>query len=312
MPPGIPVLTTEVSLIGKTSAYLGGTIISDGGSSSITKGVYWSGSSNPTMADNVIFETLNIRSFQFPIAGLTSGITYFVRAFATNSLGTGYGPVSSFTTQTGEVMFNPVLTYGKLSDIDGNSYKTISIGTQIWMAENLKSTRYNDGTPVPFVSEYTTGSYLVTPAYFWYYNNEAIYKNICGAYYNWFAVHTGKLCPVGWHIPTDSEWQILTDYLGGGSIAGSKMKEKGTVNWLDSNIDATNESGFTALPCGLRGNFGGHFGGLGLQGEWWSDSELDPSPYNSVWCNWVLSGASQVIRSEFSKRDGINVRCIKD
>jgi uncharacterized protein (TIGR02145 family) len=264
------------------------------------------------MADNVIFETLNIRSFQFPIAGLTSGITYFVRAFATNSLGTGYGPVSSFTTQTGEVMFNPGLTYGILSDIDGNSYKTISIGTQIWMAENLKSTRYNDGTPVPFVSEDTTGSYLVTPAYFWYYNNEAIYKNICGAYYNWFAVHTGKLCPVGWHIPTDSEWQILTDYLGGGSIAGSKMKEKGTVNWLDSNIDATNESGFTALPCGLRGNFGGHFGGLGLQGEWWSDSELDPSPYNSVWCNWVLSGASQVIRSEFSKRDGINVRCIKD
>jgi uncharacterized protein (TIGR02145 family) len=312
LPPGVPILTTDVSLIGQTSAYLGGKIISDGGSFITMRGVYWSASPDPTVADNVILETLNIRSFEFSIAGLTPGITYYIRAFATNSLGTGYGTVISFTTQTGEVLFNPDLIYGIVTDIEGNDYKIISIGTQVWMAENLKSTKYNDGTPIPFISDDTTGSYLITPAYFWYVNNEAIYKNICGAFYNWFAVSTGKLCPVGWHVPTDEEWQIMADYLGGSSIAGSKMKEKGTANWLSSNIDATNESGFTALPCGLRGNFGGQFGGLGLLGEWWSNTELDPDPYNSTWCRWILSDSSPLNRSGFSKRDGVNVRCIKD
>ena len=140
---------------------------------------------------------------------------------------------------------NPAPTPLTATDIDGNVYHTVTIGTQIWMVENLKTTRYNDGSPIPFVTDSSSWSNLTTPGYCWY-NNDTTNKNTYGALYNWFAVNTGKLAPTGWHVPTDDEWTTLTTYLGGESIAGGKLKETGTTHWRTPNAGATNEIGFTA------------------------------------------------------------------
>lgn len=132
-----------------------------------------------------------------------------------------------------------------IADADGNTYKIIKIGDQVWTAENLRTTRYNDGTEIPLVTDYTAWTNLTTPAYAWT-NNDIGNKSVYGALYNWFAVKTCKLCPSGWHVPTDAEWTILENHLGGISVAGGKMKETGTEHWFAPNTDATNESGFTA------------------------------------------------------------------
>ena len=138
-----------------------------------------------------------------------------------------------------------------IADADGNTYKIIKIGDQVWTAENLRTTRYNDGTEIPLVTDYTAWTNLTTPSYAWT-NNDIGNKSVYGALYNWFVVKTCKLCPSGWHVPTDAEWTILENHLGGISVAGGKMKETGTEHWFAPNTDATNESGFTALPGGWR------------------------------------------------------------
>lgn len=141
-------------------------------------------------------------------------------------------------------------------DIDGNVYHTVTIGTQTWMVENLKTTRYNDGSSIPNVTENTQWGNINTGAYC-YYNNEPSYNNTYGKLYNWYAVNTGKLAPTGWHIPSDDEWLTLINYLGGASVAGGKMKTTGNITdgtglWETPNNGATNSSGFTALPSGYR------------------------------------------------------------
>jgi uncharacterized protein (TIGR02145 family) len=135
-------------------------------------------------------------------------------------------------------------------DVDGNVYNTVTIGAQVWMAENLRTTKYNDGTSIPLVTDSTKWSDLSTPAHCWYNNDKASYKATYGALYNWYTVATDNLCPTGWHVPTTAEWQILKDYLGS-SVDGGKLKESGTTHWKSPNKGATNESGFTALPGGL-------------------------------------------------------------
>ncbi len=155
-----------------------------------------------------------------------------------------------------------------VTDIDGNVYHTVTIGTQVWLVENLKTTRYNDGTSIPLVTDSAAWSNADTSAYCWY-NNDIANKNTYGALYNWFTVNTGKLAIAGWHIPTDAEWTTLTDYLGGESIAGGKLKETGTTHWRSPNAGATNESGFTALPGGHR-DVNGTFSAMGDDGFWWS------------------------------------------
>jgi len=157
-------------------------------------------------------------------------------------VGTAYGTQVSFTT----------LMSGQFSDIDGNVYNTITIGTQIWMKENLKTTKYNDGSSIPLVTDNTAWINLSTPGYCWYNNDAATYKSAYGAMYNWYTVNTGKICPPNWHVPTDTQWETLITYLGGKIIAGGKMKETGTAHWTSPNIGATNETGFTALPGGYR------------------------------------------------------------
>ena len=228
------------------------------------------------------------------ITGLTAGNTYHFRVKAVNSLGTTDGSDLTFTYT--------------ITDVEGNIYNTINIGTQIWMKENLKTTKYNDGTTIPLVSDSTTWINLSTPAYCWYKNDATTYKAAYGALYNWYAVNTGKLCPTGWHVSTDTEWTTLTNYLGGESIAGGKLKETGTTHWNNPNTGATNETGFTALPGGYRYD-NGAFYYVGFKGFWWSSTEYDI--YNA-WSRFIHNGDGNVYRDFYSLYYGLSVRCVRD
>jgi uncharacterized protein (TIGR02145 family) len=312
-PASLPeIVTTQVSGILYASATSGGNVIRDGGAQVVTRGVCWGTKSNPTTDDPKTDDGSGTGEFSSSISGLSFGTLYYVRAYATNSAGTVYGNEVSFTTKVSGVMFNPNLTYGTLTDIEGKSYKTIPIGIQVWMAENLKTTKFNDGTAIPLLTNNAEWTNAVTSAYSWFDNNDSIYENIYGAFYNWFAVNTGKLCPTGWHVPSDSEWQLLVNYLGGSAIAGSKVKEIGTNNWALPNKDATNSSGFTSLPAGMRGSVDGTFGGQGFYGGWWSATELNTSPLGAAWSRWIHADTTVLARSEIFKKDGFAVRCIKN
>jgi len=189
-------------------------ITSDEGKSITARGVCWSTNQDLTIADNKTTNSSGVGIFVSYIIGLTPNTTYHLRAYATNSNGTGYGSAISFATKS---------SIGTITDIDGNYYTTVTIGTQVWMVENLKTTKYNDGTGIPLVTDNTVWCNLSTPGYCWYNNDETTYKNPYGALYNWHTVHTGKLCPSGWHVPTDSEWITLTSYFGGMNTA-DKLK----------------------------------------------------------------------------------------
>jgi uncharacterized protein (TIGR02145 family) len=198
-----------------------------------------------------------------------------------------------------------------VKDIDGNVYKTVKIGTQVWMAENLKTTKYNDGTAMPLKDdneEWQKTWQILTPAYCWYGNNSIANKDTYGALYNWYSVSTLKLCPTGWHVPTDAEWTKLTKNLGGESIAGGKLKKTGTTLWKSPNVGATNESGFTALPSGYR-NGDGAYHDIGSFGFWWSSSEYSKS---TAWFWSVDFNSSKDSRSYGKKENGGSVRCVKD
>ena len=195
------------------------------------------------------------------------------------------------------------------TDGDNNNYPVLEIGAQVWMAENLKTTKYKDGsTVIPLKIDNTEWSNLITPGYCWYNNNEATYKTTYGALYNWYTVSTGNLCPTGWHVPKDPEWTTLTDYLGGISIAGGKLKETGITHWNDPNADATNETGYTALPGGYRGS-SGTFSYIASGAIFWSATENDVT---TSWGRDMGYGNSYVNRNFFNKNLGLSVRCLKD
>jgi uncharacterized protein (TIGR02145 family) len=210
-----------------------------------------------------------------------------------------------------EIIYNELLSAGLngvLFDIEGNAYKTIKIGSQVWMAENLVTTTLNDGTHILMVTDNAAWSSLITPAYCWYNNDLVTYGTTYGALYNWYTVNTGKLCPIGWHVSTDAEWTDLIDYLGGLNIAGGKLKEIGTTHWILPNRGATNESGFTALPGGYRED-NGTFNIVGEYGYWWTSVEYSDL---EAWRLEIYSGESIVYRSFYTKPYGYSVRCVRD
>ena len=302
----VPALTTDVvSNIAQTTANCGGNVTSQGTAAITTRGVCWSISANPSTSYAHTTDGSGTGIFTSSLTGLTPNTHYYVRAYAINSAGTAYGNLLNFTTQQG--------TGGTVTDIDGNVYHTVTIGTQTWMVENLKTTKYNDGTAIPLVTDGTAWSNLTTPGYCWYNNDAATYKNTYGALYNWFTVNTGKLAPTGWHVPADAEWTILTIYLGGEADAGGKMKSTGTIEaatglWYSPNTGATNESGFTAVPAGGR-NFNGPFLDIGYLGFWCSSSE---NSTDSAWDQRLWYDNSDVTRSAGNKNYGFSVRCVRD
>jgi len=295
-----PILsTTAASSVSTTSATSGGNVTSDGNATVTARGVCWSPTSNPTVANNKTTDGTGTGSFTSSLTGLTANTTYYVRAYATNSMGTSYGSQVSIMTTSN--------SGGTVTDIDGNVYNTVTIGTQVWMVENLKTTKYNDGTSIPNVTDNTAWGNLATPGYCWYNNDVATNKNVYGALYNWFTVNTGKLCPTGWHVPSDTEWTTLTTYLGGVGIAGGKLKETGTSHWYSTYTSVTNETGFTALPGGER--YIGLFDYIGSNGIWWSSTETMTT---YAWIRNMCYNYSDVNRSFSIKQDGKSVRCLRD
>ncbi|MCX6255386.1 MAG: fibrobacter succinogenes major paralogous domain-containing protein [Bacteroidia bacterium] len=205
---------------------------------------------------------------------------------------------------------------GIVTDIDGNIYNAIKIGSQVWMAENLKTTRYCNGqtigTTIPASKDIIDES---MPKYQWPYDGDENNVAVYGRLYTWFTVTDNRnICPTGWHVPTNEEWEILTKYLGGENSAGAKLKETGTEHWASPNTGATNESGFTALPGGLRVryNYRGEFHTMGGSGFWWSATS--ESDYNYSAFNRCLENDTARLYSNRynSKYNGNSVRCIKD
>lgn len=195
-----------------------------------------------------------------------------------------------------------------LTDIDGNVYKTVKIGKQVWMVENLKVTHYQNGDAIPNVTDSTNWAALITGAWCNYDNDVSNGKKY-GKLYNWYSVEdTRNLAPKGWHIPTDGEWTILTDFLGGKDAAGGKLKQVGILDWEKPNEGATNETGFKGLPGGNRGE-DGEFISIGSSGLWWSSSEADS---NYAGFRLVINTGKFVLRYKFKKSIGLSVRCLKD
>lgn len=193
----------------------------------------------------------------------------------------------------------------KVTDIDGNVYTTVTIGTQVWMVENLKTTKYNNGIPIPNVTSNSDWGILTSGAYAWYENNQATYKDTYGALYNWYAVNTGNLCPTGWRVPTDAEWTALTDYVGGASLAGTKLKA--TSGW-ENGGNGTDDFGFSARPGGYRDDHGDS-DRVGYGGTWWSSTEYSTS---NAWGRDMYYNGSNVYRGTGSKSWGFSVRCLRD
>jgi uncharacterized protein (TIGR02145 family) len=287
------ILTTVPSSIASTTAISGGNITSDGGGSITASGVCWNTTTNPSITDSHTTDGTGTGSFNSNLTGLSMGTSYYVRAYAINSAGTAYG---------NQVTFNTLI-----ADIEGNLYNIVTIGTQVWMAENLRATKYNDNTSIPLVTDNTAWGNLITPGYCWYNNDETTNKQLLGALYNWNTVITEKLCPAGWHVPTDDQWTTLTTYLGGESIAGGKLKETGNIHWTNGNVGATNETGFTALPGGDR-DYNGLFSRIGMTGTWQSST-----PYVGKGMYIIMYGnQAAVSHSSSAKVNGYSVRCLKD
>ena len=217
------------------------------------------------------------------------------------------------TISNGNLIWTLIPGYAKsITDIDDNLYKTVNIGNQQWMAENLKVTKYNDGTAITNVPDGTQWKNLTTAAWC-YYNNEGANNTKYGNLYNWYAVspttNGGKnVCPTGWHVPTDADWTVLTDYLGGETVAGGEMKEVGTASWNTPNTGSTNTSLFTGLPGGLRYDSGNYLN-VGYGGYWWSSSEGSTSSARS---RYLVNDSGNASRSSSSKRLGLSVRCLRD
>ena len=232
------------------------------------------------------------------ITGLNSGSIYHFRIKAVSSLGTAYGKDLTFTTSS--------LT-GPVTDIDGNVYSTVRIGSQVWIAENLKVIRFNDGSSIPLVIDNDLWGKTTIPRYC-FYNNDTAYKNFYGSLYNWYAVKTNKLCPTGWHVPTLQEWTTLEDYTCAGNIGGI-LKEAGTTHWLSPNAGATNSSGFRGLPGGNR-DFEGPFYNIGSIGYWWSSTEDEMGGF--AWAHYMFYNNDGYNKLHLNNTLGFSVRCLRD
>lgn len=203
---------------------------------------------------------------------------------------------------------SPWVIYGSLTDRDGNVYKTIPIGSQTWMVQNLKTTRYNDGTSIQHIVDGESWSNLSTPAYCWQ-EDESAYRVTYGLLYNWYAVSTGKLCPTGWHVSSEAEWNRLTDYLGGENVAGGKLKETGFRHWDSPNTGATNESYFRAFPGGNRiSGSDDTYRNLRTIGYWWTTTAGEGLAASRL----MFYDNNQVQKSICPKNWGLSVRCVSD
>ncbi len=238
---------------------------------------------------------------------------------------------------TGLIQFNANIVYDSISDIEGNVYKTLVIGKQTWMAENLKTTTLNDGTPIQKTEENTAWEGQSTPSYCWYINDEEKFKNTYGALYNYIAVATEKICPEGWHVPLDEEWTKLEMYLDSSGYNTDNTKELKNIaksmasptGWVASTLESAvgnsdyatymNKSGFSALPAGYRSKQG-LFSNIGKHANWWAADTYEDTivwsenGYSDIpaWARDIYTDKGIVDRYFGNRKIGISVRCVKD
>lgn len=296
------VTTNQVTNITANTAVSGGSITYDGGGAIMARGVCWSTSPEPDLNDSFTSDGIGSAPFVSTMTNLSSGTTYYVRAYAKNSASTVYGQQVTFLT--------------KAVDAEGNLYGTVKIGSQVWTTENLRATKLNDNTSIPELTGNAQWIGTIAPAYCWY-NNDITHKPTYGALYNWYAVNSGKLCPAGWHVPTDEEFSTLEQTLGmaadqlelwgwRGTDQGTKMKT--TAGW-DDNGNGTNSSGFAALPGGYRYGATGEFFLPTTITYWWTASQHDA---DRSWYRRLDSSNSDVYRASTSKKGGKYIRCLKN
>jgi uncharacterized protein (TIGR02145 family) len=292
--------TADITSITATAAVSGGTITANGGGTISEVGVCWSTNPSPTTTDPKAPGT-GTTTFTANLSSLVMGTTYYVRAYAINEAGPAYG---------NQVVFNT-----KLADVDGNTYNVVMIGTQMWMAENLKTTQFNNRTAIPNVTDNTAWSVLTTPAYSWYLNL-ASNKDIYGALYNWYTVNTGNLCPTGWRVPSDNDFKTLESSIGitpaeidiwgwRGTDQGSQLKN--TTGW-NAGENGTNTTGFSALPGGYRYAATGTFNDRGNLSYWWSSSIVDAT---TAWYRRLDGNSTQIYRAGVEYAAGKYIRCVK-
>jgi uncharacterized protein (TIGR02145 family) len=302
---GPPKLTTTaVTNITATSATSGGTITSDGGSPITANGVVWSTSPNPTIAlATKTNDGTGSGVFVSTLTNLNAGSTYYARAYAENISGVSYGSEIVFTTNESATVI----------DIDGNAYPTVKICNQIWMAENLKVSKYRNGDPILNIQD--NNAWANTRSGAWCnYNNDSPNDLVYGKLYNGYAVTDARgLAPAGWHIPTKTEWDLLITCLSNDQVnPANKMKT--VTGWSPTNIGATNSSGFSGLPGGTRSPVG-QFINLGSYGYWYSTTFFTvnaPNIIDPIWFSSLSYEQRGVYQDTGSKISGLSVRCIKD
>jgi len=307
----LPVVNTEnMSYVASTEAIGGGSIVYDGGAPITGKGVCWSTNPGPTLADDYTVDGTGSDAYTSNLTGLSPSTLYYVRAYASNSAGTSYGNEVTFTTYGSPCKGQTTLSY---KDFD---YALVEIGGQCWFADNLRTISYTNGDPIDTVPEASEWKELQTGAFCWYEGDISLvdYDLAYGKLYNWFVVSDPRgVCPPGWHVPTHQEWTVLTDYLGGMSIAGGKMKSTRVSpdphpRWFSPNTGATNSSGFTGQPAGSR-DYNGSFSSLGGSALFWSSTQRFAG---TAYFRALTQLSESVTQSENSKNFGFSIRCLKD
>ncbi|WP_430811899.1 MULTISPECIES: fibrobacter succinogenes major paralogous domain-containing protein [unclassified Carboxylicivirga] len=305
------ISTVKVNNIGASEAIGGGTIDADGILPVLSRGVCWGLISNPTLGDSYTMDGKGVGSYESMLTNLNANRQYFVRAYYTNENDTVYGDQLEFTT-VDYIMFNPGLKYGSVEDIDGNEYKTIQIGDQIWMAENLKTTRYQNGDPIDHLTDINKwGHFQINTGAYIYYDNDIINKDIHGALYNWHAAaDTRNIAPAGWRVPSKDDWQKLIDYLNSyaNDNYGYKLRETTSAHWYfnaQMRMVSTNSTGLTSIPSGKA--VGGKFmdKGNSCAYYWTSTGTLDGSSCIYLHDNIIIDYMQPNAR-------GFSIRCIKN
>ena len=302
------VNTTSITNVTPSTALVTGEVISEGDQNT-TRGFCYSTTSNPTISNDTTMNGTGLGVYSDTLQNLTPSTTHYVRAYATNSVGTSYGAELSFITSA-----IPSFTCGTstVSDVDNNTYNTVQIGIQCWTQSNLKVSKYRNWDSIPTGlsnsawENTTSGAYAI-------YNNDPVNDDLYGKLYNHYAVTDNRgLCPTGWHVPSDGEWTTLENHLGGSGVAGGVLKSTATQptpgGWNYPNTGATNSSGFTALSGGVRSSSGG-FNIMTDYGFWWSSSISSAS---DAWCRSLNYYFSYVYRPSTSRTLGLSVRCLKD
>lgn len=291
------VTTTAVSNIQNNLANAGGKVEFSGRIHVREKGLCWSKSPIPNINSSRSFEGEGNGEFVSLITGLETQTAYFVRAYALTNKGLFYGEVQPFVTIGDEF----------ITDIDGNHYTIINIGEQVWMSKNLQTTRLKDGTALDYPGTNINGWFTnYTGAYAYYRNNDNHQKDTFGALYNWHAVETSLLCPEGWRVPTNADWEQLFNFLGGTVNASTRLKS--VLFWQESEYPGTNVVGFNALPAGYR-SFDGIFSTLGRTAYFWSSDEVHE---HEAWGRGLYHDVLNVYKVNYMKRSGMSVRCLME